>query len=95
MKKNIALLIAGGVLTWLGLCLSVGFDMWREAHADWKFSGKSCTPDCACKCQQVTCGCHLPRPKPKSAWEDDVARAPGVERYVDLPDGAYKRIVKF
>lgn len=64
MKKNIALLITGGLLTWLGLCLSAAIDMLRAAKKDWEATGKSCTPDCKCMCQQVTCGCHLGQPRP-------------------------------
>jgi hypothetical protein len=62
--KKIATLISGGVITWLLLCLWAAIDIWREAKADYVAMGGTCTPDCVCKCQQVTCGCHIKPPRP-------------------------------
>jgi hypothetical protein len=65
MRKAIALMAVGGLLTWLGLCLSAAIDIVRAARKDWEASGGGCAPGCACKCGQPTCGCHVrPRPKP-------------------------------
>jgi hypothetical protein len=64
-----ALWAAGGALgLWLGLCVAAAIDIMRDAKVDWEANGGGCTADCRCKCQQLSCGCHIkpPSQRPKA-----------------------------